>query len=259
MSIFGRREIAELKAELERKEQEINSLKQSIEELNSCIDFDKNEDRDCCNFRMNIVRDKKLAASVYKSKEFMSSYEFKLYMLLCEISSSEKLKEYELTVFSQVRLADIVGIWEENLDKFRNSINFYSYSDSEIKTNHNKEKVYSEMERANFNDKKYNKTFLYPLLRSHVDFLICRPKNNTLIPLMAIELFGKEHFDRKNIKRQSNDEFKKLLFEAVGVGFDNSLTNEALNEALNNSDKMDALKSELEGKILGIIRRDNRQ
>lgn len=257
MSIFGRREIAELKADLERKEQEIDSLKQSIEELNSCIDFDKNEDRDCYNFRMKIVRDKKLAASVYKSKDFMSSHEFKLYMLLCEISSSEKLKEYELTIFSQVRLADIVKMWEENLEEFKEKI-VYS-SGGKTLTNRSKEKVYSEMEKENFNDRKFNKTFLYPLLRSHVDFLICRPKNDTLIPLMAIELFGKEHFESKNIKRQSNDEFKKLLFEAVGVGFDNSLTNEALKEALNNSDKMDALKSELEGKILGIIRRDNRQ
>ncbi len=78
-------------------------------------------------------------------------------------------------------------------------------------------------------------------------------QHKTLTLLIAIELFGQENFDCKNKKLRSNDEFKKLSFKAVNVSYDNCMTNEAIKEALKNENKLNALKSELEGKILGAI------
>ncbi len=255
MSILGRKEIAALKAELAEKERELDSIKELLADVKGKTE--QNNSERCCNkFRANLIRNKNLVASIYVRKDFMSENECILYKLLCEVSASDKLKEYSLNVFAQVRLADIVKLWENTLDEFQNNINFSS--NGEMKTNHNKKKVYSEMEASGLNDEiSYKQTFLYPLLRSHVDFLICRPLNKILTPLMVIELFGEEHFDNKNKKLQSNDEFKKSLFEAIKVSFDNSMTNEAIKEALKNEHKLNALKSELEGKILDAIRDDD--
>ncbi|MCH5204832.1 MAG: DUF2726 domain-containing protein [Oscillospiraceae bacterium] len=256
MSIFGRKEIAALKAELAEKERELDRIKELLAGSISNVEKNSNEEDSeyyFNTFRDKIVQDKKLAASIYARKyEFMSWREYKLYELLCEISTSDNLKNYGLKVFAQVRLADIVKLWEDTLDEFKNHILYQS--GGEIRINHSKEKVYAEMEEANFDNKKYKQTFLYTLLRSHVDFLICRPWKDTLAPLMAIELFGQEHFDPKNINLRINDEFKKFLFDAVEIGFDNSLTNKAIDEASENKDKLCALKSKLEGKILGAIR-----
>lgn len=268
MSIFGRKEIAELKAELRKKEQELEKTKELLKksnEANAALDAREKEKSQIDNvndfFRKMIVQDKDLAKSVYDKKwDFTSWYETRLYELLCDIVVSDALKKYELKVFSQVRLADIVKVREENLEKFKNNIEFHT-TNGVLKTNHSKEAVYEEMIKANFNDKKYRQVFLYPLLRSHVDFLICRSGNEKLTPLMVIELFGQEHFDLdwQHKKLQRNDEFKKHLFEAVGIGFDNSLQNDTLKEALKNDDKLNELKSEFEGKILGHIRENNDQ
>lgn len=263
MSIFGRREIAELKARLQKKEQELEKTKELLRksnEANAAMETKEKEKSQIDNgndsFRKMIILDKDLAKSVYDRKwDFTSWYETRLYELLCDIVASDTLKKYELKVFSQVRLADIVKVREENLEEFKDNIEFHT-TKGELKTNRSKSAVYEEMIRAGFDDKKYKQVFLYPLLRSHVDFLICRSGNERLTPLIVIELFGQEHFDLdwKNKKLQRNDEFKKHLFEAVEIGFDNSLTNETLKSALKNVDKLNELKSELEGKILGCIR-----
>lgn len=263
MSIFGRREIAELKARLQKKEQELEKTKELLRksnEANAAMETKEKEKSQIDNgndsFRKMIILDKDLAKSVYDRKwDFTSWYETRLYELLCDIVASDTLKKYELKVFSQVRLADIVKVREENLEEFKDNIEFHT-TKGDLKTNRSKSAVYEEMIRAGFDDKKYKQVFLYPLLRSHVDFLICRSGNERLTPLIVIELFGQEHFDLdwKNKKLQRNDEFKKHLFEAVEIGFDNSLTNETLKSALKNVDKLNELKSELEGKILGCIR-----
>ena len=212
-------------------------------------------------FRKRIIQDIALAKCIYDRKwNFTSWYETRLYELLCEVSASDSLKKYKLRVFSQVRLADIIRVREESLEDFKKNISFTT-SNGKHKTNRSKEAVYDEMKKANFDDAKYRQVFLYPLLRSHVDFLICRPGNEKLTPIMVFELFGQEHFDLdwKNKKLQRNDEFKKHLFEAVGIGFDNSLQNDTLKVALKNPDKLSELKAELEGKILGYIRSDDIQ
>lgn len=275
MSIFGRKEIAELKNKLEKKEQELKKVEQKLEETkellrksNETVENETVERKEIAlsdngydDFRKRIIQDISLAKSVYDRKwDFTSWYETRLYDLLCDIVVSDTLKKYELKVFSQVRLADIVKVREENLEKFKNNIEFHT-TKGDLKTNRSKATVYEEMIKANFDDKKYRQVFLYPLLRSHVDFLICRSGNERLTPLMVIELFGQEHFDLdwKNKKLQRNDEFKKHLFEAVGIGFDNSLTNETLKSSLKSNDKLNELKSELEGKILGCIRDANDQ
>lgn len=265
MSIFGRKEIAKLKEELEKKEQELIHIKELLRKSNDDL---KNNAKDKSSndigndaFRKRIVQDAALAKSIYDRKwDFTSWYETRLYELLCEVSVSDVLKKYKLKVFAQVRLADIIRVREESLDDFKKSINFIA-SNGTPKINRSKELVYKEMMDANFDDEKYRQTFLYPLFRSHVDFLICRPSNKKFTPLMAIELFGKEHFalDGKSKKLQCNDKLKKCLFEAVGIGFDNSFTNEMLETASKNSDKLDELKYELEGKILGHIRDNNAQ
>lgn len=235
-----------------RKSNEVNAALEAKENEKSKIDNGND------SFRKMIVQDKDLAKSVYDKKwDFTSWYETRLYELLCDIVISDTLKKYELKVFSQVRLADIVRVREEDLEKFKNNIEFHT-TKGDFKTNRSKAAVYEEMIKANFDDKKYKQVFLYPLLRSHVDFLICRSQNDKLSPLMVIELFGQEHFDfdwtNKNLQR--NDEFKKHLFEAVGIGFDNSLKNDTLKEALKNECKLNELRSELEGKILGCLRDD---
>lgn len=262
MSIFGRKEIAELRAELRKKEQELEKTKELLKKTNEVYAALEHKEKDkpqCDNgndsFRKRIIQDKDLAKSVYDRKwNFTSWYETRLYELLCDIVASDALKKYELKVFSQVRLADIVKVREENLEKFKSNIGFLTTTGAS-KTNRSKAAVYEEMIKAGFDDKKYKQVFLYPLLRSHVDFLICRGVK-TLTPIMVIELFGQEHFDLdwKHKELQRNDEFKKHLFEAVGIGFDNSLKNDTLKEALKNNDKLNELKSELEGKILGHIR-----
>lgn len=258
MSFFGRKEIAALKAELAKKEQEIESIKELLTDVK--IKAEQNEEHSECRYYMlreKLAQDRKLTESIYVRKyHFMSMCEYKLYKLLCEVSISEKLKKYGLIVFAQVRLADIVRLRENTIEDFKKHIKFYVNGTE--KTNRNKEQVYSAMENLGLNDDdSYKQTFLYPLMRSHVDFLICRPLNKNLTPLMVIELFGEEHFDYKNKKLQSNDEFKKLLFEAIKVSFDNSVTNEAIKEASKDENKRDALKLEFEGKILGSIRDDS--
>lgn len=256
MSFFGRKEIAALKAELAEKERELDSIKELLADVKGKTEQNNSECR-YYTLREELVRDRKLTESIYVRKyNFMSWYEYELYKLLCKVSVSEKLKKYGLTVFAQVRLADIVRLRESTLENFKKNINF-SVNGTE-KTNHYKEKVYSAMESLGLNDDdSYKQTFLYPLMRSHIDFLICRSLNKNLSPLMVIELFGEEHFDYKNKKLQSNDEFKKLLFEAIKVSFDNSITNEAIKEASKDENKWDTLKLEFEGKILGSIRDDS--
>lgn len=262
MDFFNRKKLLALTQELASTKELLKKANEENERLKE--KSVKKNDSDFDALRKRIIQDKYLAKSIYVGKQyFMSWYESRMYRLLCDIVNSNELKEYGLIVFSQVRLADIVKRWEDCYSSEKGSDNSFTKA---ISKNGYKCKINTLLleSKNDFNNHDFDEMFLYPLLRSHVDFLICRTlspntKNERLAPLMVIELFGQEHFDFdwRNRQLQRNDEFKKHLFEATEIGFDNSLKNETLKTALKDNDKLNDLKAELQGKILGFIRNDD--
>jgi len=261
VDIFNRKKVAELEKELANAKEQIKICNKEISRL---TDKQKNDEYDFDSVRKKIIQDKDLARSVYVSRSyFMSWYEHRLYKLLCEITVSEVLKEYGLVVFAEVRLADIVKRWEDSYNS-ENSSDCSTFIKAMEKNSYKRSVNLLFESKKDFNNRDFDELFLYPLLRSHVDFLICRTlspntKDERFAPLMVIELFGQEHFDSgwSNRRRQENDEFKRNLFEATSICFDNSLKNETLKDALKDNNKLISLKSELQGKILGAIRNDD--
>ncbi|MDE5995280.1 MAG: hypothetical protein K2G60_07185 [Oscillospiraceae bacterium] len=254
MDLFNRKKLLILTQELANTKELLKKANEENERLKE-KSFKKN-DSDFDALRKRIIQDKCLAKSIYVGKQyFMSWYESRLYRLLCDIVNSNELKEYGLIVFSQVRLADIVKRWEDCYSSEKASDNSFIKA---ISKNGGKRAINTLLleSKNDFNNHDFDELFLYPLLRSHVDFLICRTlspntEEERLVPLMVIELFGQEHFDvnGRNRQLQRNDEFKKYLFEATEIGFDNSLKNETLKNALKDNDKLDDLKAELQGKF----------
>lgn len=159
------------------------------------------------------VRNKpKFMASIYLSKKFfLSQYEYKMYNLLENLLYDYRDEFGDLVVFSQVRLADIVKLFEENYNTGE-----YSFCDS-LGKNPNKKSVYELINKfmPDFNNNDYKSAFLFPLLRSHIDFLICDHNEGTSNPILAIEVHGTEHDEQSadpDWKRIYNDRFKKSLF-----------------------------------------------
>lgn len=177
-------------------------------------------------------------SALYCSKNsFLSQNEIKMYYLLENFAYDNCTVFGSLSIFANTRLADFTKLFESNyIDK----------EDSFCKKtnkNPNKKAVCKIIDKLmpHFNNDDYKLAFLYPLLRMHVDFLICVDDgDNTTKPILAIELHGTEH-DRNSMNPDwstiYNDEFKKSLFEyknnAMGVRL---LV--IKNEELENEDKL---------------------
>lgn len=165
-------------------------------------------------------------------KEKVISHEYKMYKLLvsiiCNLNHNKTEKKYSL--FAQVRLADIITLWEE---KYWGNGSF-----TESTEKNTAKRSICEMIQENkhdFSNDDYKMAFLYPLLNSHIDFLICINDETQSIPVLAIELYGKEHDEKSekaDMKRIRNDKFKKALFEAssVHISFLTVMNNELNNK-----------------------------
>lgn len=253
MDIFNRKRLAAVEQELAEARREIARLKEkcnaqtnerSVKEAYSAI-------------RTKVIRDPDQARNVYTKKaSFMSQSENFLYTWLCEITASDEFKEEGLSVFAKVRLADIVGLWEENYKEFVDGIEF-----APGKENSGKKAAHNVMleSKSDFNNQDYKATFLYPLLHSHIDFLICRIGNGKTEPILVLELFDKNHFDKAQKALRKNDKFKENLFAALNIkiDFDNSLRNEDIQRASNDETSLIKLKSEISGKIHSSIRKNS--
>lgn len=74
--------------------------------------------------------------------------------------------------------------------------------------------------KSDFDNDDYRKTFLYPILSSHIDFLVCLNEKNQCTPLLAIELHGNDHdenSEKADKKRIWYDDLKRTLFESKYV------------------------------------------
>jgi len=159
---------------------------------------------------------------------FFSANEFNFFELLMPLIQSN-----ELVLLSKVRLADIIVLWEEfyNNEAKEAEKKQHLREDEDVFLNVLKKNNYKRLinERMielnpNFNHTDYKTAFLYPLLRLHIDFLICKRTDSDILPLLVVELNGKEHY--KNSKsydsdRIKNDELKQAIFrsKSVNIGF----------------------------------------
>lgn len=188
----------------------------------------------------------KFVASIYNScKSFFSQNEFKFYEMLSDLSLQK-----DFILFSKIRMADIIEMWEKFYDEksmvkakeqnprengtvFLNALNKYSF----------KKQIYDRIQTLNpdFNDRDYQTAFLYPLLRLHIDFLLCKKVENNILPLVAIELNGEDHY--KDWTKIKNDNFKKSVFfsDYVYIGF-LSVYNDVLN---NDEDRLREIMSNM--------------
>ncbi len=163
-------------------------------------------------------------ATLYCSKNsFLSPNEFKMYTLLENFAYKYCADFGSLSIFANTRLADFIKLFESS---------YVGEKDSFSKKAENKPKKKAICEiidkfMPNFNNEDYKLAFLYPLLRMHVDFLICADSeedDDTTKPILAIEMYGSEHnenSEKPNRKTIFNDNFKKSLFSfknnAMGV------------------------------------------
>lgn len=180
----------------------------------------------------------KYMASIYKSnKSFFTSNELKFYDLLSPLAQS-----HGLIIFSKVRLAEIIDLWERFYDEksledakkqnpFEKGVAFEKAKDW-VKYP-NKKAIYNRIQELNpnFNNSDYKIAFLYPLFRLHIDFLLCKKVENYIVPLMAIELNGKEHYKNDDWIKKTNDQFKRSVFfsDYVYIGL-LSIYNDVLTE-----------------------------
>lgn len=272
MDFFNRKKLAAAEAEVKRlkehshqqyiREQELNNeiekLKKKLKEAEAtsyapklCLEQSEDseiiEDNNKTENAAYIIRNElvdgkicnnkkirnKIVASVYKScKSFFSPSELKLYEML-----SNLVQQKGFILFSKVRLADIIEMWEkfydeESMEKAKEQ-NPYEKGTAFLNVlnkNSFKKQIYDRIQtlNPNFNDKDYRMAFLYPLLRLHIDFLLCKKVENNIIPLVAIELNGEEHY--KDWIKINNDKFKKSVFfsDYVYIGF-LSIYNDVLN------------------------------
>lgn len=176
-------------------------------------------------------------SALYKSKKiynknrveyFFSANEFNFFELLMPFIQSN-----ELVLLSKVRLVDIIELWEKfynneakETEKKQNPREDGGVFLNALEKNDSKRQINERIIELNpnFNNTDYKTAFLYPLFRLHVDFLICKRTNADILPILAVELNGKEHY--QNYKsydsyRVNNDELKQAIFrsKAVNVGF----------------------------------------
>ncbi len=246
MDIFNRKKLAEAKkkisaadfmitqlnARLDQTEkaykQKLNDAQDRIEELEvKCVENKKS--KYIYRIRDKVMQNREFISAVYCSKlSFFTPNEHQFYTALSSIVQTvEKEKSIKLSLFSHVRLADIVRLWEE----YYNNPNKSSKSFIHCKEkNRYKSEIVKEIQElaSDFNEDDYRETFLYPLLSHHIDFLICLDKDNNSIPICAIELNGSEH--HTDFKRQKSDKLKESLFEGSKISL-LSLDNDILQDS----------------------------
>lgn len=99
--------------------------------------------------------------------------------------------------------------------------------------------------KSDFDNDDYKKTFLYPILSSHIDFLICLNRKTLCEPILAIELHGDEHdesSDKSDKRRIWYDNLKAALFVSKQVNIKLLV---AKNDELDNADKRSNLKNDI--------------
>ena len=197
--INANKEIEELKWELKEAEAIISAFLEHSEDIDVVGDNSRIKNTAAYVIRNELVEGKidvnkkirsKFVAALYKSsKSFFSPNELKFYEILSDLA-----QEKGFILFSKVRLADIIEMWEkfydeESIEKakkltpyeqgtaFLNALNKNSF----------KKQIYGRIQELNpdFNDRDYQTAFLYPLLRLHIDFLLCKKIENNIVPLMA--------------------------------------------------------------------------
>lgn len=223
------REIENYKQSSLNFQNQISQIKSDNEQLEEILNLKKSstdiDDNDTFYHIRNVVKKYPFyMEEVYCSKldlfhsfkKDTKSYEYEMYKLLLNIIfelKSEDLintegQNIKLSLFSQVRLADIVGLQCSTFDYFKKDLNRKSIC-----------KMISGI-KPDFDNNDYKKTFLYPILSSHIDFLVCLNGKTLCEPVLAIELHGEDHdkkSDKPDNKRIWYDEFKKALFESKKV------------------------------------------
>lgn len=177
----------------------------------------------------------------HSSNKKKRSYEYEMYKLLLniiyELRSKDIIddegKSIRLSLFAQVRLADIVELQYSSFDNFQK--NSYKKDICKMITGI----------KPDFDNDDYKKTFLYPILSSHIDFLICLNRKTLCEPIVAIELHGEEHnesSDKADKKRIWYDKLKAALFDAKQVNIKLLVAN---NDELDNADRRSKLKEDI--------------
>lgn len=113
--------------------------------------------------------------------------------------------------------------------------------------------------KSDFNNQDYNELFYAPYYTHILIFLICRAGNGKPEPILALELFDKNHFDKAQKTLRRNDKFKESLFAALNIKIDfgNFLRNEDIQRASKDEKSLIKLKSEISGKIHSSIRKNS--
>lgn len=232
----------------------MDALQKECEELKEALNLkapskDINENDVYYHIR-NVVKKKYYYMDeVYRSKlDFFHSsnkqkrsYEYEMYKLLLniiyELRSEDIIddegKSIRLSLFAQVRLADIVELQCSSFDYFQKN----SYKKDICKM------IIGI--KPDFDNDDYKKTFLYPILSSHIDFLICLNRKTLCEPIVAIELRGEEHdesSDKADKKRIWYDKLKAALFDAKQVNIKLLVAN---NDELDNADRRSKLKEDI--------------
>ncbi len=219
-----KQDISSLQAKIKELKVDCNQNGERLNLENTKDSENQNEDDKVYHIRNIVKKHTYYMDKVYCSKsDFFHSFkkdessnEYKMYKLLLSViyeMKSESLINTDgecirLSLFSQVRLADIVELQCSAFDKFKND----PYRKSICGM--------IEGNKPNFDNEDYKKAFLHPLLNQHIDFLVCINEKTQCAPLLAIELHGSDHDENSKFadkKRISNDKFKKALFELEKV------------------------------------------
>lgn len=242
-----RQDISDLQAQIKELEIDYNQNVKGQDSENTNEPDNQNEDANNKVYHIrNIVKSRSYYMDkVYRSKsDFFHSFkkdkasnEYKMYRLLLSVIyeiKSDSLINIDgecirLSLFSQVRLADIVELQCSTFDKFKNDLHRKNICGM------------IEGKKPDFDNEDYKKAFLNPLLNKHIDFLICINEKTQCVPLLAIELHGLDHDENSKFadeKRIRNDKFKKALFESEKVDVELLIVK---NEELNNKEIKDSI------------------
>lgn len=246
--------LAKIEADYKKLEEKLNSeINNDIDNLN----YDEDENDKVYHIRNIVKKNSYYLNKVYCSKsdffhsfrKCAQSHEYEMYKLLLNIIyelKSEDLINAEgqnvrLSLFAQVRLADIVELQCSTFDKFKNDTYRKSICKM-IKDN-----------KSDFDNDDYQRAFLYPILSSHIDFLICLNEKTFCVPLLAIELHGEDHNEESQYadeKRIRNDKFKNSLFESGKVKIKLMVVK---NAALDNTDDKQKTKDNIYQAIVNCL------
>ena len=203
------KEIEELKKKLARADERNAELSSILEREDGEIEGSKTNSVSPIWVIQDEVRNNPAyVREVYRNKSvFFTPNEAKFYELLLPLVQNKGL-----FLFSKVRLVDIVGLSSEFYDKKakEKAKEKNPKEDGTVFLDNPYKKDVMECIQKNkpdFNHYDYKRIFLFPLLRLHIDFLVCKKADGKFKPILALELNGEEH----DIESQ-NDGFKKTLF-----------------------------------------------